>query len=139
MRVVLDTNIFLSGLISGAGAPARILDRWRAGDFTVVFTKELAAEYREVLLRPAFAALGSEQERLELLSAFLELENSHLVAAADRLALVARDPEDDRVLECALGGGAEVVVTGDEDLLALGEFRGIPILAPRAFLERLGG
>ncbi len=137
MRVVVDTNTLISGLIGGGGPPARVLDLWREGALTVLFSAEMAAEYREVLLRPAFAVLGAEDERLELLEKLLALDNAHAVAVSEGVRVVERDPDDNRVLECALAGAADAVVTGDGDLLALGEFRGVLIVSPRRFLDLL--
>ncbi len=55
---------------------------------------------------------------------------------AETLEVIREDPNDNRVLECALSGAADVVVTGDQDVLRLGAFRGIPLVSPREFLER---
>jgi putative PIN family toxin of toxin-antitoxin system len=136
VRVVVDTNTLISGLISRGSPPARVLKRWAEGAITVLVTSDLAAEYQEVLARPAFAALGTEDERLELLGGLLSLGNVEPVTATERLDVVQRDPDDNRVLECALFGGASVIITGDEDLLALGRFRGVAIVSPKEFLER---
>lgn len=136
MRVVVDTNTLISGLISRGGPPARVLRRWAEGAITVVVTSDLVAEYHEVLSRPAFAALGTEDERLALLGGLLSLGNVEPVTATERVDAVRRDPDDNRVLECALSGGASVIITGEEDLLALGSFRGTAIVSPKEFLDR---
>ena len=61
---------------------------------------------------------------------------TELVAPTRRLAVVAADPDDDRILECAVAAGAQVIVSGDKDLLRLGKFEGIEIVTVAAFLER---
>lgn len=138
MRIVVDTNTLVSGLIRRGGPPARVLDLWRTGGLTVLISRELVEEYRDVLTRDRFRALGTIAERLDLLAALLDLDNVHPVLPSERFAVVERDPDDNRVPECAVSGRADAVVTGDDDLLALETFRGIPILSPARFLERIG-
>lgn len=137
MRVVVDTGVLVSGLISRSGAPARVLDLWAAGTVTVLVSEDLAKEYREVLSRPRFATLGTIEERMELLHGLIGLSNVEAVEISETVDVVREDPDDNRVLECAASGAAEVVVTGDQDLLRLSEFRGIRILSPRQFIEKL--
>lgn len=138
MRVVVDTNTLVSGLIRRGGPPARVLDLWRTGGLTVLISRERVEEYRDVLTRDRFRALGTIAERLDLLAALLGLDNVHPILPSEELAVVERDPDDNRVLECAVSGRADAVITGDDDLLALETFRGIPILSPARFLERIG-
>lgn len=138
MRVVVDTNTLISGLISRGGPPAGILALWRTGVLTVLISREMVEEYRDVLVRDRFRALGTVPERLDLLAALLGLDNVHPVVPSERLTVVERDPDDNRVLECAVTGQADAIITGDDDLLALKTFRGIPTLSPARFLERVG-
>lgn len=136
MRVVVDTGVLISGLLSRSAPPARVLDLWAIGAVTVLVSKDLAEEYREVLARPRFARLGTLSERMELLSSLMDLANVELVEAPRTLNVIQEDPDDNRVLECAVSGSADVVITGDHDLLRLDEFQGIRILSPRQFLEQ---
>lgn len=135
MRAIVDTTVLVSGLISRTGPPARIVDLWVNGAITVLVSSDLVAEYREVLLRPAFGILGSRKERVDLLERLLVLDNVQPVETRDRLAVIKQDPGDNVILECAVGGSADVIVTGDKDLLALKEFRGIAIVSPAEFLR----
>lgn len=131
MKVVLDTNVVISGLFF-AGAPGEILNEWKEGRFDLVVSPAIIEEY---------VAVG---ERLEAkhpgISAkpFLDLLLTHatLIAAPQLPRGVSADPEDDKFLACALAGDCGVIVSGDSDLLDLVEFRGIHILNPRGFLER---
>lgn len=98
-------------------------------------SKDIRAELAEVLARPKFDRLSPPGKRM----AFLHL----LPAAVDdvelhEIAKVCRDPDDDMVLATALAGRADVIVSGDADLLDLHPFRGIPVLTPAAFLEWAG-
>jgi len=98
----------------------------------VVLSQELLSELLAVLARSEFALTVAD---LEQIRTFLLLHGT-LVEPTSVLS-VCRDPADNRVLECALAGGADVIVTGDRDLLTLHPFRDIDILTPRAFLTRL--
>ena len=134
MRVVLDTNILVSGLISPSGIPAQIQTAWRRGDFELVTSVPLLDELTEVLSYPRI------RNRLrwtdEGLSDFIEFfrATAIVVKPSTKLA-IARDPDDDRVLEAAHASHADYIVTGDNDLLELRDFVGIPILAPAGFLK----
>lgn len=134
MRVVLDTNILVSFALSPSGRSARILEAWGAGAFDVVTSQTITDEYR--------AALGYDRvrRRTGLSEAQIEtLLRPFLVAQVEpaNITPVCRDPKDDQFLAAALGGGADYIVTADEDILALSTYRGIPILTPAAFLAIL--
>lgn len=130
LRVVLDTNVVVSGLLFG-GPPRRILELALAGAVEVATSPVLEEELRRVLEwkfprhRPAI------QETLAALQEIMTHVISHRTVSA-----ISEDPSDNRVLECALAARADAVVSGDRHLLACGKFRGIPILSPRAFLSR---
>ncbi|RRR76117.1 MAG: putative toxin-antitoxin system toxin component, PIN family [Candidatus Viridilinea halotolerans] len=136
MRVVLDTNIAISGLL-WRGAPRRVINAAIDGQIELFSSVELLDELEEVLQRPKLAArLG----QIGKTSAELVDEYGALVAivAADPLvAPVSTDPDDDAVLACALAARAEAIVSGDDDLLTLQVFQAIPILTASAFLMRL--
>lgn len=137
MRVVLDTNVIVSGSISPHGVPGRLLAAWEAQTFDLLVSAALLIEYRR--------ALGYEKVRSRHRKNDAELDEligryrrfGTLIEPEERLAVVAGDPDDDRVLECAVAGKATQIVTGDPHLLRLGSYREIPILTPRAFVELL--
>jgi putative PIN family toxin of toxin-antitoxin system len=134
MRVVFDTNITISGLM-WSGAPAQAMTAAMAGQFTLVSSEPLAAELRDVLSRPKFAS------RLETIGRTVEafLANYQalveMVEAAAIEPVIRDDPDDDAVLACAVGGGADYIVSGDRHLLDLGSYAGIQILDVSRFLE----
>lgn len=131
MRVVLDTNIFVSGVLGGA--LAEVITRWQAGEFTVVVSDEIAREYLEVLRRPKF---GLPAEVRDDIGAYL-LQNADFVTPTEALHVVPDDPQDDKFIEAAVAGGAELLVSGDRHLLALGNYQDLSIVTARDFLERL--
>lgn len=126
MRVVFDTNVLISALVYG-GLPRELLTRVFRGEVTLVTSTVLLNELEEVLVvRFAHAPSLARMVRAEI-----ELL-AEVVDASD-LASVARDPDDDAVLAAAIAGDASAIVTGDRDLLVLGEHHGIRIVTPRAF------
>ena len=133
IRVVVDLNIVVSALLGSSSCRAVVLAIEREL-VTPVASVRLLNELREVLGRPRFQAAISVAAIHETL-AILE-DNALLVAPRHRIS-VARDPDDDHLLEIALEASADAIVTGDKDLLVLDPFKGIPILAPRKFLAWL--
>lgn len=137
MRAVVDVNVIVSGLLVRAGAPGQVLDAGAAGEFELVTSPALLAELEDVLSRPRIArriSVDDARSFVERLAA-----QSVLVVPEVVLAAVQRDPDDNRILEAAVAGGADVVVSGDKDLLSLEVYEDIPIVAPARFLELLAG
>lgn len=139
MRALLDANVLISAVIRPGGTPglvvAALLER---GAFELVLSPHLVAEVeaalrlrklRRYLLEPAEALLW-----LADLAALADLADD-----TGRAQGVCRDPADDAVLSAAIEGRADVVVTGDDDLLSLEAYEGIAIVTPRTFLELLQG
>ena len=128
-RVVLDTNTIVSGLGWG-GAPAAVLDAALAGRFDLVTSPALLDELRRVLSYPKLqAVIGDADEFVELMAL------TAIVVTPTTTVELARDPDDDRLLEAAPAGEAEAIVTGDLDLLTLQRVGQIRILAARDFLD----
>lgn len=134
MKIVLDTNVVISGFLIPGGPPGKIVDLWAENKLTVVVSQALIEEYFDVLLRPKFKRAGTIIERQDLLMGLLEMENSIFVYPGIRLDVIREDPEDNRVLECAVEGKVQYIISGDEHLLALKEFQGIVIVSPAEFI-----
>src|SRR6267143_3231061 len=128
LRVVLDTNVVVSGLLNRRGAPAAILDAATSKPFRGYISEALLDEYREVLTRDY---LGLDQQRA---ARFIgSLQKIAILVVPGRKVAVARDPDDDRVMECALEAGVDFIVTGNiRDFPA--QFHGVRVVTPRDFL-----
>ncbi|MGA9069295.1 MAG: putative toxin-antitoxin system toxin component, PIN family [Terracidiphilus sp.] len=132
MRVVADTNVFISAFMFG-GLPGRFLDLALRGKFTLLTSSALLDELDEKL-RGKFAV--SERDALAIRE---KLEANAEVAEPDfELNAVPDDPDDNRVLECAAAGKAEFIVSGDRHLLRIGAYEGIAIVTVRQFIETPG-
>ena len=133
-RLVVDSNVFISGLLSSTSHPARVVER-AIEHGQLLGSTETLRELIETLLLPKFDRYVSRQRREALLDRLAPLVE--IVEIVQRVQ-VCRDPKDDKFLELAVNGRANVVVTGDDDLLSLHPFRGIDILSPAAYLDRPG-
>ncbi len=132
MRVVADTNVFISALMFG-GLPGRFLDLALRRRFTLVTSKAILDELDEKL-RGKFAV--SESDALGIRA---KLESSAVLADPDfQLNAVPDDPDDNCVLECAVAGKADWIVSGDRHLLRIDSYDGIAIVTVRQFLESAG-
>lgn len=139
-RVVLDTNVFISGTIVTQGPSAAILDAWRQGRFTLLMSAWQRAELARVLIRPRIVRKYELTE--ERVSAFFLLLDTLTtpVEPLRTLPLSVRDPQDAPILGMALAGRATHIVTGDDDLLTLrGDpaLGGVRIVTPRVFMDDL--
>lgn len=137
VRVVLDTNVVVSGIIKPDGAPGRVLELLISGVFELAQSPALVDDLRETLRKPR-------------LRKFLRMSPAEADARIHQLAVLAdtvdagpvgeallRDPDDAIVLGVAVEAHADCIVTGDEDVLVFGAFEGIPIVTPRQFLDLL--
>jgi uncharacterized protein len=132
-RAVLDTNVIVSGL-GWRGAPAAILDAVTDGELVLVTSAPLLAELRRVLEYPRLAKVIQGGAQLADLVAA-----SGVVVAPNRVLTVVSDDDDNRVLEAAIEGDADYIVSGDTDLLDLDSFQGIPIITPAEFAATVLG
>lgn len=134
MIIVLDTNVMISALLSAEGPPAQIMNLWEAGAFDVASSAPLLDEVKRVLGYDKIKKhLGLTLEDIDrLLSGWRKI--SIFVEPEEELDLVEDDPDDNRVLECAVAADADYIVSGDHHLLDLGEYRGIEVLPPAGFI-----
>ena len=133
MRVVIDTNVFVSTVLGGA--LAELLDRWQSGQFTLVVTDDIVREYLEVLRRPKFALPA---ELVDTIIGYV-FHKAEFVIPTESLTVVDADPKDNKFLEAAVAGDAELIVGGDRHLLDVRAYRQTPIVTARDFLNRLQG
>jgi len=130
MKVVIDTNVFVSSFFGGN--TRRIINIWKTEKITLCLSKEILDEYIEVLQR---IGLQDEDELGELLSLFKRGFNMLFTTKTPKVKVVKDDPDEDKFIECALSLKAEVIVTGDKAIEAVGEYMGIKILTPQRFLK----
>jgi putative PIN family toxin of toxin-antitoxin system len=132
-RIVLDTNVLVSAL-GWRGPSHDIVASCLDYKYDLLLSPDLLTELEKVLRYPKFHFQDSAiLDYLTLLA-----KSAEIVIPDLKVAIVQADPDDNRVLECALAGNAEVIVTGDDHLLDLAEFEKILILRPKAFLDRFG-
>lgn len=127
-RWVVDTNVLVSAFL-WKGKPGRVLELAAEGEIHLITSRPLLDELRETLSKPRLARYVSATGLLpvEMLQHYRRLATLvHARALAQR---VSRDVDDDTVLACALAGRAGLIVSGDDDLLSLRSFSGIPIVA----------
>ena len=131
-RIVLDTNVLISGLLSSTSTPARAVERATSTAQLIASTATLK-ELMSKLLSPKFDRYVTRERRNALL-----LRLAPLVEIVEIVQTVhaSRDPADDKFLEAAVNGRADIVVSGDRDLLTLNPYRGIAILTPAAYVAR---
>ena len=131
-RVVIDTNVLISGLFSTTSTPAKALEK-AVTKAQLVATTETLRELIEKLLLPKFDRYVRRERREALLQRVASLVEIVEVLQPIR---ASRDHKDDKFLDAAVNGRANVLVTGDRDLLDLNPFRGIAIVTPADYLAR---
>jgi putative PIN family toxin of toxin-antitoxin system len=130
MKVVLDTNVLISGIYFG-GLPGKILEAWYARQIQLLVSPEIIQEYLNVAKRLADRYPGIEYEGV----LGLIIQNAELVQNSHLPEPVCEDPDDDKFLSCALAGDSTTIVSGDSDLLNVSGFCGIKVLTPKAFIS----
>jgi len=131
-RAVFDTNVLISAVIQ-IGKPKLLIDAVLDGRLGLILSKEIVAEFQRVIARKKFKF--DKNKQAELTNFILNL--GRIVRVKSVFKVVKEDPSDDIVINTAIDGRAEYIVSGDEHLLALGEFRGIRIVSVSKMLELL--
>jgi uncharacterized protein len=130
LSATLDANILVSGLAYPRGKPFQLLRRAIEGDFNLTVSQPIVEETLDVLSRK----FGFPAEDIAEARALIE-DAARIVAPAVELDVIQEDPDDNRVLECAVSAGADYIVTGDDHLLRLGRYDSIRIVSVAEFLE----
>ena len=131
MRCIVDTNVLVSAVVLSNSVPRQAVERVLQHGI-LLFSEATSSELKEVLFRERFDPYVSQKER----GLFL----AQLAAVAEFVPIVqlvreCRDPNDDKFLEVALNGRADVMITGDTDLLKLHPWRGLAIVSPGVFVK----
>jgi uncharacterized protein len=131
-RCVVDTNVLISAFLQPSGRTGKVLEAIRAMGGVLIFSDETFAELVSRMARPKFDRYVDRGIRQRFLSDLAAVAEWAPITGAVR---ACRDPDDDKFLETAISGGADCIVTGDRDLLALDPFEGVTIFTPRDFLR----
>ena len=131
MRLVLDTNIFISAFFWG-GNPRKLLTRIIDGKDTLYVSGEILSEVFSVMSRTKFNL--NHYQVMHLINSIEEI--SYHVIPSRTIKGVCRDSDDDKILECAVCGNVDFIITGDRDLLSLKEYQGIPIITASDYIGK---
>ena len=130
MRIVVDTNVIVSALVFG-GLPRQVLELAAKGVCALYFSAPIQAEVERILEEK----FGWSPEEIDARARLLWSWGTR-VRPQMSLTVITDDPDDDRILECAVAAGAQAIISGDRHLVSLGSFQSIPIQTPRQFLDR---
>jgi putative PIN family toxin of toxin-antitoxin system len=130
MRAVIDTGVFISAAIKMQTTPSLAIHR-AVQSGVLLKSGSTEAEFLDVINRPYLARFISPEARAQMMQLMAAAE---LVTITERIT-ACRDAKDDKFLEVAVNGQADIIITGDADLLVLNPFRDIPIVTPTAFLS----
>ena len=131
MKVILDTNVFISGVFF-SGPPYQILNAWRDGIIQLVISQEILSEYWRV--GKAFAEEFPSIDLRHILD--LVTIEAELYVAKDLPEPLCSDSDDDKFLACAIASNSKIIVSGDRHLLKVSGYQDIEILKPREFVKR---
>ena len=134
MKVILDTNVFVSGVFF-TGPPYRILQAWRDSKVRFIISKDILEEYDRVgkILAKQFPSIE--------LQPFIDLVTvtAEMVPSIRLTEPICEDPDDDMFIACALAAKCKCIISGDKHLLKMSGFRKIKVLSPRAFVDKYLG
>jgi uncharacterized protein len=129
IKVVLDTNVFVSSFFGGN--LRKVVNLWKTGEVTLCLSRRIIDEYIEVLRR---LGLQDEKELGELLGLFARGFHSVFTAKTPKLHVVEDDPDDNKFIECAVALKADFIISGDKALTAIQDYMGIKIVNPEEFI-----
>ena len=130
MKIVIDANIFISSFFWG-GNPRMVFDRVINGLDSLFITDKILNEIAEVMLRDKFALENHKVKE------YIKIIENHSIKIYhdENIEKVSRDSDDNKILKCALEGKVDFIITGDNDLLVLKEYKNIKIIDPKKYLD----
>ena len=131
MKVVIDTNVIVSYILGSSKSPFKIWQLVLTDKIIPLLSIELFQEIAETLHYPKLQKYIDTKRKTEVLSSLSLLINTQITTSID----IVRDQDDNKILEIAISGNAQYIVTGDNDLLTLREYQGIKIMKPTDFLR----
>ncbi len=134
LKAVIDSNIWISALLVAQGKSRELINQFDSGAFVVSYPAWLVDEIRKTASKPRLAIRIRPDDLLNLIAL---IEQQGILVEPALVVPVSRDPKDDVFLACALASRSDYLVSGDEDLLVLDEYRGTKIVTVSQFLEIL--
>lgn len=131
MKIVLDTNVFVSSFFGGN--PRKIINLWRDGKIWLCLSSEILQEYLEVVSRLGMRGKPQVEDMLYL------FRKGHFIiftSNPEKLKIVEKDPDDDKFFGCAISLNSEFIVSGDKAVLEIKEYLGLRVLSPKDFLTQ---
>jgi putative PIN family toxin of toxin-antitoxin system len=132
IKLVIDTNVFISSFFNKEGNPKKIIDLWKTGQIILCISEKILEEYIEVLIR---LGLEREKELTEIIHLFRKSINISCIPVKEEIKIITEDPEDNMFLECAIANDADYIISGDKHLLALESYKNAMIMSPASFLQ----
>ncbi len=132
IKIVLDTNIFISSVFWEKGNPHKIIEKAIEGKINVFTSEEILEELKRVLKRDFDESEDFIQEQINLIK-----EYSEIIEIKERVDVVKEDPDDNKIIECALASNADYIVTGDNHLLKMQEYKNTKIINPQQLIEMI--
>lgn len=131
MKIILDTNVFISGIFF-TGPPSQILKAWEKRSFQILFSMRILDEYQRVA-----ESLSSKFPKVDIIP-IIELFTEHceLIDTHGVNISVCEDPDDDKFIETAVASKCKTIISGDKHLLKLSGYNGITVLKPRDFVDK---
>ncbi len=130
MRIVLDTNVFISGIFF-SGPPSQILKAWKDKKIQIVLSNQILAEYQRV-----GEELSSKYSEIDIIPIIdLLTIYGEVVDSKDLSVSICEDPDDNKFIECAISSNCKLIVSGDKHLLKISGFQEIEVLKPRKFID----
>lgn len=126
MRIVLDTNIYIAAAIGSEIAEEIIQLAVKTDTVTLLTSEEIIEELREKLL----SKFDRSEEIVHIFTNRIK-KIAEIVETKEKVNIIIRDPDDNKILECALAGNADLIVSADQDLIKLKEFKGMGIIHPK--------
>lgn len=131
IRAVLDTNVYISSLF-WRGAPYLIVQEGLRGFFMMLTSEAILEEVEHTLQRKFQFPLEDTRTFIEIIAL-----NAHIIEPNFRVSIVIADPTDNKIVECAIAGQADFIISGDKHILTLKKYKGIEMLSPASFLDIL--
>lgn len=128
MRIVLDTNVYIAAALQSGFSEAVLKALISSPDLSLITSEQILKELEQKLKEK----FRWPKEDIDLFITRIK-KTAHVIGDTEKLSVIHRDPEDDKILECALAGNADIIVSLDRDLIVLKKFKGVAIIHPKTF------